>query len=107
LPFIQVIDFSTTRFADVEKLLDQYRNDLGDRTKIRRATICRDRDREYHYVSIVEFDSYEDAMENSALPETTALAQMLMGLTAGPPSYLNLDMVRTDYADIAGWLPDN
>ena len=31
---------------------------------------CRDRDRPDHYMTIVEFASYEVAMENSDLPET-------------------------------------
>jgi hypothetical protein len=96
MPFIQIIDFTTSRFEEGDKLVQQYRADVGDRGKGRRGTVCKDRDKENHYVSIIEFDSYEDAMENSELPETKALAERLATLADAPPKFLNLEVVRTE-----------
>lgn len=96
MPFIQIIEFTTSRFEEGEKLLDQYRGEMGDRLKASRSTVCKDRDRPNHYVSIVEFDSYEDAMANSRMPETDAMSKSLASLADGPPTFLNLDVVRSD-----------
>src|SRR3974390_2129869 len=82
-----------------DKLVQQYRADTRDRSKVRRGTVCKDRDRENRYLSIIEFDSYEDAMANSQLPETDALAKSLAELAEladGPPQFLNLEVIRTE-----------
>jgi hypothetical protein len=41
----------------------------------------------------VFFDSCEDAVENSALPETDAFSKRMMGFAEGPPTFYNLDIV--------------
>jgi hypothetical protein len=96
MPFIQIVDYTTSRFEEGDKLVNQYRTALGDRSKVRRATVAKDRDQDNHYVTIVEFDSYEDAMANSKLPETDALSKGLASLADGPPKFLNLDVVRSE-----------
>jgi hypothetical protein len=40
----------------------------------------------------VLFDSYEDAMQNSALPETDALSRKMLGFANGPATFYNLDV---------------
>jgi hypothetical protein len=45
---------------------------------------------------VVEFPSYEDAMSNSNLPETSAFAEKLAELCDTPPTFRNLDVVRLD-----------
>jgi hypothetical protein len=52
----------------------------------------RDRDRPNTYVQIVVFPSYEAAMKNSELPETKTLADAMMKICDGPPSFRNLDI---------------
>ena len=47
-------------------------------------------------VTIVEFDSYESAMENSRLPETGEFAQKLGALCDSPPTFRNLDVRRVE-----------
>ena len=96
MPFIQIVDFTTSRFEEGDELVQQYRADTRDRSKVRRGTVCKDRDRENRYLSIIEFDSYEDAMANSQLPETDALAKSLAELADGPPQFLNLEVIRTE-----------
>ena len=57
-----------------------------------RGTFTKDRDRPDTYLQIVEFPSYDDAMANSALPETAAFAEKLRGLCDGPVRFRNLDV---------------
>jgi hypothetical protein len=47
-------------------------------------------------VQIVEFPSYEEAMANSDLPETTELAAKLASFCDGPPTFRNLDVIRDE-----------
>ncbi len=48
------------------------------------------------HVQIVEFPSYEQAMANSHLPETSAFAGQLTALCDGPPTFRNLDVLREE-----------
>jgi hypothetical protein len=56
--------------------------------------ICRDRDQPGRHFVIVFFDSYEDAMKNSELPETDALAKKMMSLAESSPIFFNLDVIE-------------
>jgi hypothetical protein len=67
----------------------------GGRTPTREVT-GRDRDRANVYVQIVEFPSYDDAMRNSQLPETSAFAEKMMTLCDGEAVFRNLDVVREE-----------
>ena len=58
-----------------------------------RRVLCQDRDNDGRYFNIVFFDSYEEAMENSALPETDRLSKKLMSFADGPPTFYNLDVI--------------
>jgi hypothetical protein len=60
-----------------------------------RGTFTSDRDRPNTYVNIIEFESYESAMENSNRPETSAFAARMAGLCDGPPNFYNLDVQDT------------
>jgi hypothetical protein len=44
-------------------------------------------------VTIVEFPSYEEAMANSARPETDQMAKQLAALCTSGPNFHNLDVV--------------
>ncbi len=57
------------------------------------TTADADRDKADHYFLILDFDSYEEAMRNSELPETQALAADMAKLGSGPPTFHNLDVV--------------
>lgn len=94
--FIQVIEFRTNRIDELNALMDQW---VVDSEGKRTATVVRqaeDRDNPGTYLHIVEFPSYEAAMENSDRPETGAFAAKLMALCDGPPSFRNLDVSRTE-----------
>ncbi|MGH9080942.1 MAG: hypothetical protein ACRDYE_12880 [Acidimicrobiales bacterium] len=94
--FIQVIEFTTTRFDEVESLVAEWREKTEGRRTARRVTITQDRDRPDTYLQLVEFPSYEDALANSDLPETAALAEQLARLCDGPVSFRNLDERRVE-----------
>ena len=94
MAFIQIIEFDTTRIDEIRERSNQYQQET-EGTTAGRATVCADRDRPDHYFLIVEFDSYEEAMRNSELPETQALAADMAELGDGPPSFHNLDVVDT------------
>jgi hypothetical protein len=95
--FIQIIEMQTSRFAEIEELLKEIRSRLDDgRTSgPLRATATADRDRPGCYVNIIEFDSYEAAMENSNRPEVNEFAGRLAKLCDAPPKFYNLDVRDT------------
>jgi quinol monooxygenase YgiN len=96
MKFIQIFEFATTRIGEVEALMDNWVAQSEGRRKVERSELTVDRDRPQTYVQIVEFPSYEAAMENSALPETAEFAERLAELCEEPPKFRNLDLVRTE-----------
>ncbi|WP_035847530.1 hypothetical protein [Kitasatospora azatica] len=98
--FIQIIEFRTSRIEEINAALDSWVAKNADRRIVTRAVQTRDRDAAGVYLHIVEFPSYEEAMENSNRPETAEFAAELAKLCSGPPTFRNLDLVRED--DYAG-----
>jgi hypothetical protein len=92
--FVQIIQIQTSRIDEVERLGKeiQQRLDDGNPSAPRRAIFTEDRDRPGHYVNIVEFASYEAAMENSNRPEVSEFARRLAELCDAPPEFSNLDV---------------
>lgn len=99
MAFIQVIEFVTSRIDEVESVMDQWTAATEGRRKAHRATLTADRDTPNTYVQIVEFPSYEEAMENSALPETADFSGRLAALCDGPAMFRNLDVRRVETLD--------
>jgi hypothetical protein len=94
--FIQIIEMQSSRFDEIEQLLKEIRSRLDGRpSSPLRATTTADRDRPGYYVNIVEFDSYEAAMENSNRPEVGELSARLAKLCDAPPKFYNLDVRNT------------
>ena len=96
MPFIQIIEFTTSRPDEVEALVDEWRVQTQGRRTAQQGTFTQDRDRPNVYVQIVEFPSYEEAMSNSDLPETAELAERLAQLCDGPIRFRNLDVRRVE-----------
>lgn len=96
MAFIQIIEATTSRIADVESLMDEWISATEGKRKTQRAVLSEDRDRPNTFVQIVEFPSYEDAMANSSMPETSGFAERLAKLCDSPPSFRNLDVRRTE-----------
>ncbi|HUZ10430.1 MAG TPA: hypothetical protein VMU76_09710 [Acidimicrobiales bacterium] len=94
MEFVQIIEFTTTRIDEVEALVDEWRAKTQGTRNARRSTLTRDCGKPSTYLNIVEFPSYEEAMANSALPETAALAKGIAELCDGPPAFRDLDVYR-------------
>jgi hypothetical protein len=92
--FIQIIQYNTSRFDEMEKLYDELQDQREPGTA-RRGIVAVDRDHPNQYLSVVEFDSYESAMENSNRPETSEFASRMAALCDGPATFYNLDVLHT------------
>jgi hypothetical protein len=93
MAFVQIIEFSTSDIDGMRAVDEQWERDTEGRRTARRMIVAADRDRPGRYCTLVFFDSYESAMENSGLPETKAAADRYMALSDGPPVFHNLDVV--------------
>ncbi|HVE63089.1 MAG TPA: hypothetical protein VNB94_04745 [Mycobacteriales bacterium] len=93
MKFIQVIEYQTSRFEEINALVEKHRANSDAGSGPIRGTVGLDRDRPNTYVSLIEFESYEKAMENSNKPETTELAKQMAELCDAPPKFYNLDVV--------------
>jgi quinol monooxygenase YgiN len=96
MAFIQTISFSTDQIDAIRELADEFARTGGDAPGFRGSRILRDRDRDGAYLVIAEFDSYEQAMENSARPETDAFARRMRELVDGAPVYGNYDVIAEE-----------
>jgi quinol monooxygenase YgiN len=96
MKFVQLIEFKTKDIEAFNSTLDEWlAKTAGVRTPTR-ATQGRDRDNADTYIHIVEFPSYEEAMENSNRFETAEFAAQLEKLCEGPPAFRNLDVTREE-----------
>ena len=90
--FIQIVEFQSSRIDEIRALGEDMRSQR-DAGTVRGGSITADRDRPGHYRTIIEFDSYDEAMQNSARPETTEFASQMAKLCDGPPTFANLDVL--------------
>jgi hypothetical protein len=90
--FVQLMEFKTSRIDEVDALVDKMRAERGAALLATRAISASNRDRPGHYFSIVEFNSYEEAMKNSNDPATSEFAKQMAALLDGPPTFYNLDV---------------
>ena len=91
--FVQIIEIRTSRVEEVRSLVAQMRADADLGTAVR-GTVTADRDRPGYYLNIVEFDSYQSAMENSTRPDVSDYAARLAALCDEPPRFYNLDVME-------------
>ncbi|MFI6688590.1 ester cyclase [Streptomyces sp. NPDC050485] len=96
MKFAQIIDFKTERFDDMDRLMDQWVEQTKGKRTATRELIGKDRADGAHFVEIVEFPSYDEAMANSKLPETERIFQEMVALCDGMPTFTDLDVVRDE-----------
>jgi quinol monooxygenase YgiN len=94
--FIQIIEFKTGKIDEVNAAGDRWLAATEGKRTAAGGVIAEDRDQPGTYVQIIQFPSYEAAMENSELPETQAAAAEMESLTDGTATFRNLDIVRED-----------
>ena len=95
MAFVQIIEFRTDRIDEVEALMNEWEQTGEAPPEGFRGNLCADRDNPGTYVQVVEFPSYEVAMENSNRPETTTFAERMQKLCDGPATFRNLDVQKT------------
>lgn len=94
MSFIQIIEVTTDKPEQIEAITVEWAAKTRRKRKTVRAVLTADRDRPNNYIQIVEFGSYQEAMENSSLPETGQFAQQLAELSETPVGFRNLDAVH-------------
>ncbi len=92
--FVQIMEVDTSKIDEVDAVGRELAASLGGDFKARKATTAEDRERRGHYYIIVEFDSYEEAMQNSENPQTAQYSEKMGSLLDSPPVFRNLDVVE-------------
>jgi hypothetical protein len=94
MAFVQIIEFVTQHIDEMRAVSDEWHQATEGTRTVRRSYLCADRDQPGRYFNVVVFDSYDDAMRNSALAETDLLSAKMADLAEGPPTFYNLDVVE-------------
>jgi quinol monooxygenase YgiN len=89
--FVQIIEFKSSRYDEIRALVDERRDRPGLALG---GMIAEDRDQPGTYINIVEFESYETAMENSNSPETQEFGARMAELCDGPAKFTNLNLLE-------------
>jgi len=96
MKFVQIIGFETERLEEMQQLLQEAGQRSAGRTGgPTHRMLLKDRDKPDHYLALIEFDSYDEAMRNSDDPETGKLAEQLGALTIGERVYTNCDVLES------------
>ncbi|MFC7260975.1 ester cyclase [Streptomyces lutosisoli] len=96
MTFVQLIDCKTSRFDEMNQLMDTWVEQTKGKRTATHDVIGKDRSDATHYIEIVEFPSYEEAMRNSNLPETDRIFREMVALCDELPTFTDLDVVRDE-----------
>jgi len=94
MAFMQIIEMRTSRIDELTALEEEWRKATEGKRTLRRAVVGQDRNDPTRHLIVAFFDSYESAMENSNLPETTAFGEKQAALLDAPPVFWDLDVVN-------------
>jgi hypothetical protein len=90
--FVQIVEFRSSKVDELKKLSDEF-EESRSAGALTHGVVTQDREDPNLYRTIVEFRSYDEAMENSARPETSQFAARMAALCDGPPTFYNLDVI--------------
>lgn len=96
MKYLQIIEYRTRHADQLSAIMDQWMEETEGRRTALRSVMLTDRDQADTFVMVVEFSSYDDAMRNSALPETGKYAEQISALCESPPVFHNLDVLRDE-----------
>ncbi|MFJ8084869.1 ester cyclase [Streptomyces sp. NPDC096205] len=96
MTFVQLIDCKTSRFEEMNRLMDSWIEQTRGKRTATHNLIGKDRSDGSHFIEIVEFPSYEEAMRNSNLPETDKIFREMVALCDEMPVFTDLDVVRDE-----------
>lgn len=94
MAFIQLIEYETSKPDDVRRVTKEWEQATEGKRKANRIVVGKHHDEEKRYCEMVFFDSYDEAMENSELPETKEYAEKIKALFDGQPTYFNIDIIE-------------
>ena len=94
MAFVQIIEGRTSEFDKIQQLEDEWRAATEGRRTLRRSIVARDRTDPRRHLILAFFDSYEAAMENSDLPETSEFSAKQAALLDGPMTFENFDVIE-------------
>jgi len=97
MAFVQIIEFHTSQPDQMRNVEEEWEKATEGKRRTARRVLCQDRDNPGRYFNIVFFDSYEEAMQNSSLPETDAFSKKMMGFAEGQPAFYNLDVEEDSF----------
>jgi hypothetical protein len=95
MEFVQVIEFTTTKYDEIRALGDELtasRRAAGGPKPISILQL-KDRDRPNTYRIVARFASYEEAMQNSNRPDTAEMAERMAALS-DDQSFRNFDIIN-------------
>ena len=94
MEFVQVIEFSTTKYDEVRALGNRFAETrrTGGGPKPHTIVFLKDRDRPNTYRTVAQFESYEVAMENSRRDDTTKMAAEIAAL-CDDQTFRNFDVL--------------
>jgi quinol monooxygenase YgiN len=100
MTFMQTISFTTSRMDEMQQLMDDFADvqmsNPAENHGFIRSQVLKDRDNADAFMVVAEFETYEQAMENSRAPETDAFAKKMAELCDGPPSFGNYDKIKEE-----------
>jgi hypothetical protein len=93
MAFIQIIECHTDRIDELNALEEEWQRATEGRHTLRRAIVTRDRKDPKRHLMLAFFDSYESAMVNSELPETTDFGRRQQELMDAPMTFTDLEVL--------------
>ncbi|MYW66453.1 hypothetical protein GTY65_20675 [Streptomyces sp. SID8379] len=91
--FVQIIDFETQRYNEMQDLLDRFERQMqGTSGGPTHRILLQDREKSGRYLAIIEFESYDDAMRSNEHPEVAKLNEQLSALCTRQLAFTNCDL---------------
>jgi hypothetical protein len=94
MEFIQIIECHTSKYDELLALENEWRSATEGKRTLRRSIVARDRNHADRYLVLAFFDSYESAMANSELPETSDFGRKQEALLDAPMVFTDLDVLE-------------
>jgi hypothetical protein len=95
MTFIQTISYYSDRPDELAAAEQEWLAATEGVRTTGREQLLVDRTDPRHYLVVVEFNSFDDAMRNSNLPQTDAFATRMRELCDGEVVYTDYDLVRS------------
>jgi quinol monooxygenase YgiN len=94
MSFVQVIDYTSSKPDEIQRIHEEWTEATEGKRRAKRLVLAKHHDDPNSFSEFVFFDSYEDAVRNSELPETEEFARRLNDAIDGEPRYIDLDVVE-------------